>query len=63
MTEQSSLLQFDRAGVWRRLFALLIDAIAITVILQLLALMPYPLSHGRLQFADMASCSSCSRHS
>jgi len=59
--EQNSDNQFTRAGVWRRLLALLIDAIAITVLTQLLAMLLYPLSHGRVQFAGGFYALSCSK--
>jgi uncharacterized RDD family membrane protein YckC len=59
--EHAFSIQLERAGVWRRLAALLIDTIAITVLLQLLALGLYPLSHGRIQFAGGAYALSCSK--
>lgn len=52
MSDQSYKAEFERGGVWRRALALLIDVIAISAVLQLLALAAFPLSHGRVQFAE-----------
>jgi hypothetical protein len=51
LSDQTHRTEFERGGVWRRGLALLIDAIAISAVLQLLAMALFPLSHGRLQFA------------
>ncbi len=61
VTEQGPSSEFERAGVWRRLAALLIDVIAIAVLLQLLALVLYPLSHGRIQYAGGVFALSCNK--
>ena len=51
MSDQTHRIEFERGGVWRRGLALLIDVIAISAVLQLLAMALFPLSHGRVQFA------------
>lgn len=58
-TDQDLTSIAKRAGVWRRLGALLIDIIAIAAILQVCALILFPLSHGRVQFADGIYAISC----
>jgi hypothetical protein len=45
-------VEFERGGFWRRALALVIDAIIVTVILQLLGFALYPLSKGRVQFVS-----------
>jgi hypothetical protein len=45
-------LEFQRSGFWRRAFALLIDAIIVTLLVQCLAMALFPLSGGRVQFAN-----------
>jgi uncharacterized RDD family membrane protein YckC len=42
--------EYELGGFWRRLLALLIDAVAIALILQLTAFVAFPLSHGRVQY-------------
>jgi RDD family len=42
--------EYELGGFWRRLLALLIDAVAIAFILQLAAFAAFPLSHGRVQY-------------
>ena len=59
--DQSRQGPFERAGVWRRLGAILIDSIPIVVALQLLALLLFPLTHGRVQFADGFYAISCNK--
>ncbi|MGJ4941360.1 RDD family protein [Bradyrhizobium sp. HKCCYLS1011] len=61
MTDPSLSSNFKRAGVWRRLAALLIDVMIIAVILQLCALVLFPLTHGRIQFADGIYAINCSK--
>jgi hypothetical protein len=51
LSDQTHRIEFERGGVWRRVLALLIDVIAISAVLQLLAIALFPLSHGRVQFA------------
>ncbi|MGJ5040806.1 MULTISPECIES: RDD family protein [unclassified Bradyrhizobium] len=58
-TDQDLSSTSKRAGVWRRLGALLIDMVAIAAILQVCALVLFPLSHGRVQFADGIYAISC----
>jgi uncharacterized RDD family membrane protein YckC len=50
LSDQTHRVEFERGGVWRRASALLIDVIAISAVLQLLAVALFPLSHGRVQF-------------
>jgi hypothetical protein len=45
-------VEFQRGGFWWRALAWLIDLIAVSVVLQLLALALFPLSNGHLQFAS-----------
>ena len=45
-------VEFERGGFWRRALALMIDAIIVSVILQLLGFALYPLSKGRVQFVS-----------
>lgn len=59
MTGQGLSSKFKRAGVWRRLGALLIDIMAIAIVLQVCALVLFPLTHGRVQFADGFYAISC----
>ena len=61
MTDQSLSSNFKRAGVWRRVAALLIDVMVIAVILQVCALVLFPLTHGRIQFAGGIYAISCSK--
>jgi uncharacterized membrane protein len=51
LSDQTPRIEFERGGVWRRVLALLIDVIAISAVLQLLAIVLFPLSHGGVQFA------------
>jgi hypothetical protein len=51
LSDQTHRIEFERGGVWRRVLALLIDVIAISAVLQLLAIALFPSSHGRVQFA------------
>jgi hypothetical protein len=44
-------VEFVRGGFWRRALAILIDLIAIGAVLQLAALVLFPLSNGRVQFS------------
>jgi hypothetical protein len=59
VTDQDLSSNPKRAGVWPRLGALLIDMMAIAAILQACALILFPLSHGRVQFADGIYAISC----
>ncbi|WP_144058584.1 RDD family protein [Bradyrhizobium oligotrophicum] len=59
MTDQDLSSKLKRAGVWRRLGAVLIDMTAIAVVLQVCALVLFPLSHGHIQFADGVYAISC----
>jgi hypothetical protein len=43
-------VEFARGGFWRRVLAIVIDVIAIGAVLQLAALVLFPLSNGRVQF-------------
>src|SRR5262249_55211066 len=61
VTEQGLSTEFERAGVWRRLAALLIDMIAVALVLQASALVLFPLTHGRVQFADGIYAIKCSK--
>jgi hypothetical protein len=55
-------VEFERGGFWRRVAALLIDVIAISVLLQLIALALFPLTDGHVQFAGGISFGShCNR--
>src|SRR3981081_1097945 len=53
-------VEFARGGFWRRALAVFIDLIAVGVVLQLIGLVLFPLSNGRLQFSggplDAISC-------
>ncbi|WP_316195381.1 MULTISPECIES: RDD family protein [unclassified Bradyrhizobium] len=59
MTGQGLSSKFKRAGIWRRLGALLIDIMAIAIVLQVCALVLFPLTNGRVQFADGVYAISC----
>ena len=50
MSTELDNAECERGGFWRRLLALLIDAVAIAFILQLAAFAAFPLSHGRVQY-------------
>jgi len=45
-------VEYERGGFWRRIAALLVDALIVTFALQLAALVLFPLSHGRVQFLN-----------
>ncbi len=51
MPELTDSVEFARGGFWRRTLAVLIDLIAVTAVLQLAALLLFPLSNGRVQFS------------
>jgi hypothetical protein len=51
LSDQTHRIEFERGGVWRRVLAFVVDIIAISAVLQLLAIALFPLSHGRVQFA------------
>lgn len=61
VTDQGLSHKFERAGVWRRLGALLIDMMVVAIVLQVCALVLFPLTHGRVQFADGVYAISCSK--
>ncbi|WP_154070811.1 RDD family protein [Bradyrhizobium lablabi] len=44
--------EFQRSGFWRRAFALMIDGIIVTLLVQCLAMALFPLTGGRVQFAN-----------
>jgi hypothetical protein len=44
-------VEFARGGFWRRALAVIIDVAAIGIVLQLAALVLFPLSNGRVQFS------------
>jgi hypothetical protein len=44
--------EFQRSGFWRRVLALVIDVIIVTLLAQCLAMALFPLSGGRVQFAN-----------
>jgi uncharacterized RDD family membrane protein YckC len=50
LPDPTDSVEFQRGGFWRRALAALIDLIAITAVLQLVALGLFPLSNGRVQF-------------
>jgi hypothetical protein len=54
-------LEFQRSGFWRRAFALLIDAIIVTLLVQCLAMALFPLSGGRVQFANGLNLMFCDK--
>ncbi len=51
MPDLKNSVEFVRGGFWRRVLAVFIDLMAVGVVLQLAALVLFPLSNGRLQFS------------
>jgi hypothetical protein len=54
-------IEYERSGFWRRLVALLIDAVAVAFILQLAAFAAFPLSHGHVQFKGGLVALTCNK--
>jgi uncharacterized RDD family membrane protein YckC len=52
---------YERGGFWRRALALLIDAIAVALIVQLIAYAAFPLSHGRVQYVGGFGALTCNK--
>jgi hypothetical protein len=50
--EMADSIDGQRGGFWRRALALFIDSIAVGVVLQILALVLFPVSDGNVQFAS-----------
>jgi hypothetical protein len=52
LADVTDSVEFVRGGFWRRALAILIDLIAIGAVLQLAALVLFPLSNGHVQFSS-----------
>ncbi|MGJ4998411.1 RDD family protein [Bradyrhizobium sp. HKCCYLS3077] len=61
MSNQSLHDEFERAGVWRRAGAFFIDALLVVILLQAGGIVLFPLTHGRVQFADGIYATNCSK--
>jgi len=57
----ASRVEFERGGFWRRAGALVIDLLVLMAALQLLALVLFPLTGGRVQFAGGIYGYSCQK--
>lgn len=51
MPDLTDSVEFQRGGFWRRTFALLIDLVAIIAVLQMTAVVLFPLTKGHVQFS------------
>jgi hypothetical protein len=61
VSDQDQQHGIERAGVWRRLAAALIDIIFVAILLQAFALVLFPLTRGHVQFAGGIYVISCNK--
>jgi hypothetical protein len=52
LSEMTDSIEVQRGGFWRRALAVFIDLIVIGLVLQIFALVLFPVSNGRVQFAS-----------